>query len=123
SSPGTLGSGMSVMPVSPRCGVAPKVVASRTPSHGSGGTGAAKRRSPTGAAAKGIPRNATDPSRRTPRTSPASIRTTGEASSSGIRSVFAEEGEERLVDLVAVRPQQPVRRALELDVGRVRHEL
>ena len=45
-SPGMDGSGISVMPGSPRCAVAAYSVASRTPVHGSGGTGAAKRRSP-----------------------------------------------------------------------------
>ena len=54
-SPGTLGSGISVTPGSPRCGVGPKASASRIPSHGPTGTGAAKRRSPTGAWAKGMP--------------------------------------------------------------------
>ena len=37
--------------------VAPNAVASRTPSHGSTGTGGRHRSSPTGAAANGIPAN------------------------------------------------------------------
>src|SRR5690606_4050255 len=42
--PATLGSGISVTPGSPRCAVAPNSRASRTPSQGAFGTGAAKRR-------------------------------------------------------------------------------
>src|SRR6188768_2531019 len=74
---------MSVGPVSPRCAVAPYSTASRTPSHGSGGTGAAKRRSPTGACANGMPRNAAEAPgvpgvpRQKPRTRPGAIATTG----------------------------------------------
>src|SRR3546814_3171317 len=76
-SPVTLGSGISVTPVSPRWGVGPYAVASRTPSQGSGGTGAPKRRSPTGASANGMPRKAVDPARAMPRTAPLRVRTTG----------------------------------------------
>ena len=56
-SPGIAGSGMSVFsPGFSRFAVAPYASASRTPSQGSGGTGAANRRSPTGAWANGMPR-------------------------------------------------------------------
>ena len=75
-SPGTDGSGMSVTPGSPRCAVAPNASASRTPSHGSTGTGAANRSSPTGGWSNGMPRKAAEAPRspgsprQNPRTAP-----------------------------------------------------
>ena len=53
--------------------VGPWVTASRTPVHGATGSGARKRRSPTGAAAYGTPRKATTPPVRTPCTAPAAV--------------------------------------------------
>src|SRR5580658_2813373 len=61
-------------------GGGPNATASRTPSHGTGGCGAWKRRSPTGGLANGMPRKVATPlpawSTR-PRTRPAAVRTTG----------------------------------------------
>lgn len=81
-SPGMLGSGMRVIPGSPRCAVAPNAPASLVPSHAATRTGAPKRRSPTGGSANGMPRNAAErlPSaavRQRPRTRPAVIRISG----------------------------------------------
>src|SRR5215831_16792462 len=78
SSPGTHGSGnLGSRPSSRRWGVAPGWVASRTPLHGCGGCGAANRRTPTGAAAYGIPRKTAPPLFQVPRTSPPLVVTTG----------------------------------------------
>ncbi|MDQ0577606.1 hypothetical protein QFZ29_003829 [Agromyces albus] len=79
-SPGIDGSGMNVTPGSPRCAVAPYSSASRTPCHVRCGTGAAKRSSPTGGSAKGMPRNAAErwpaaSARQRPRTRPAVMST------------------------------------------------
>ncbi len=77
-SPGTDGSGMSVTPGSPRCAVGPNSSASRTPVHGSAGSGAANRSGPTGGFANGMPRNAAEPPapgspRQRPRTLPVTV--------------------------------------------------
>ena len=53
--------------------VAPKVVASRSPSHASTGAGGRHRRSPTGGAANGIPANRNPHRCSVPRTYPAEV--------------------------------------------------
>src|SRR6476660_6470062 len=53
----------------------PNSSALNTPSHGSWGTGAAKRSGPTGGCAYGIPRKACTPSCRVPRTYPVCVAT------------------------------------------------
>src|SRR5258708_228531 len=58
-------------------GVAENALASRTPSHGCGGIGAANRWLPTGGAAKGIPLNTTTPCSYLPRTAPLLVEITG----------------------------------------------
>src|SRR5437763_10175016 len=58
-------------------GVGEKAWASRTPSQGCGGTGAANLRSPTGGAAKGIPLNVATACWYLPRTAPLLVLTTG----------------------------------------------
>src|SRR5947208_1384181 len=95
------GSGISVIPGSPRCAVAPNSTASRMSSQGSGGMGAAKRRSATGACANGMPRNAADAvgvpgmPRQNPRTRPGAMETTG-GSGSVIDVPLRWGGEERV---------------------------
>src|SRR5581483_2027491 len=60
------------------CGTdGPGRLASRNPGHDGGGWGAAKRNSPTGDAAYGMPRNAATPSSATPWTRPDSVSATG----------------------------------------------
>src|SRR5215207_10631568 len=71
---------MIVTPGSPRWAVAPYSSASRTPSHGRCARGAAKRSSPTGGSAKGMPRKAAErwpaaSARHRPRTRPAVVST------------------------------------------------
>ncbi len=64
-----------VVPNPPGCGGGgPNVCASRTPSQGRGGTGAAKRSSATGGAANGMPRKTATPASTAPRTRPAVVR-------------------------------------------------
>src|ERR1019366_5043421 len=58
---------------------APYSAAGRTPVHTLAGAGARHRKSPTGAAANGIPLNPTTPSRATPFSRPVSIFTSSEA--------------------------------------------
>src|SRR4029077_15684704 len=57
--------------------VGPNSVASRTPSQGSGGTGACSRCSPNGGAAYGIPLKEAMPCSARPRTRPCTVVTTG----------------------------------------------
>src|SRR3954454_9321184 len=80
SSPGICGSGSKTSYGGAYGGlgtVGPYSVAGRTPSQGSGGSGAAKRRRPNGGAAYGMPRKADTPSRVVPRTAPLVVRTVG----------------------------------------------
>src|SRR4029077_2348044 len=57
------------------------MAASRTPSQGRAGSGAANRRAPTGAWANGMPRKTATPFSTRPRTCPAAVRTTGSVTS------------------------------------------
>src|SRR5436305_2387654 len=66
----------SPLPNASGCGTGgPNEKASRTPSQPRTGRGAAKRSSPTGASANGMPRNTATPSSRLPRSAPATVRT------------------------------------------------
>src|SRR5689334_21871093 len=58
-----------------QCG--PNAVAGRTPCHREAGCGGCQRRSPTGGAAYGTPRNELTPADEAPRSSPESTRTSG----------------------------------------------
>ena len=62
-------------------GGGPNMSASRTPSHGRAGCGAANRRVPTGGWANGMPRKTATPFSARPRTCPAAVRTTGSVTS------------------------------------------
>src|SRR4249919_4056295 len=62
-------------------GGGPNMSASRTPSHGRAGCGAANRRAPTGGWANGMPRKTATPFSARPRTCPAAVRTTGSVTS------------------------------------------
>jgi hypothetical protein len=88
------------------CGaIAPKSEASRMPSHDSTATGAANRRFPTGAAAYGMPRQASSPRSRTPRTMPPTTRTSTLSSCSRRRPItFARRSSPYLIG-VAPHPQ------------------
>src|SRR5688572_25218558 len=55
----------------------PKTVASRTPDHGSGGSGAAKRPAPAGGRANGTPRNTERAPSEVPLSRPAAVSTVG----------------------------------------------
>src|SRR5690606_28514861 len=57
--------------------VGPNAPASRTPSHGSGGTGGRNRRGPNGGAAYGMPRYTATPRSHLPRTAPWGVAVTG----------------------------------------------
>src|SRR5436190_1855618 len=72
-------------------GGGPNMSASRTPSHGRAGCGAANRRAPTGGWANGMPRNTATPFSARPRTCPAAVRTTGSVTS--IRTPSGDEPE------------------------------
>src|SRR5438874_218835 len=62
-------------------GGGPNMAASRTPSQGRAGCGAANRRAPTGGWANGMPRKTATPFSTRPRTCPAAARTTGSVTS------------------------------------------
>src|SRR4029077_9653733 len=62
-------------------GGGPNMAASRTPSQGRAGSGAANRRWPVGGWANGMPRKTATPFSARPRTCPAAVRTTGSVTS------------------------------------------
>src|ERR1700722_17839710 len=66
----------------------PNSAASRTPSHGPGGTGAWNRSSPTGGRANGMPRKTALPCSTRPRTRPALVETSGSAEPMGATSRY-----------------------------------
>ena len=84
-----VGSGATGVPGNIICGhCGPNAAASRTPSHGTGGTGAWNRRFPTGGCANGRPRKTALPCSTRPLTRPALVETSGSAEPMGATSRY-----------------------------------